>query len=68
MTSIDLADELIKRSILTAKFRDDARHLGVAIDHDFDAVISWNFKHMVNPLRRRQIQSACLMLGYRLWR
>ena len=63
--SINLADELIKRNVLTENFRDDARHLGVAIAHDLDAIISWNFRHMVNPLRRRQIQSACLMLGHR---
>ena len=63
--SIHVANELIKRSVLAENFRDDARHLGVAIAHDFNAVISWNFRHMVNPLRRRQIQSACLLLGYR---
>lgn len=63
--SIYIANELINHSVLSENFRDDARHLGIAIAHDFDAIISWNFRHMVNPLRRRQIQSACLLLGYR---
>lgn len=63
--SISFADELIARNILTETFRDDARHLGVAVGEDFDAIIFWNFRHMVNPARRRQVQSACLMLGHR---
>ena len=63
--SISFANELVARNVLTEKFRDDARHLGIAVVEDMDAIISWNFRHMVNPARRRQIQSACLMLGHR---
>lgn len=53
--SQSFAQALIERGVLTEKFRDDARHLGVAIIEDCDAIISWNFRHMVNPARRRQI-------------
>ena len=63
--SAAFADALLERGVLTARFRDDARHLGIAVADDLDAVISWNFKHMVNPSRRRAIQAVCLMLGFR---
>lgn len=64
-TSRAFADELLRRGVLTERFLDDARHLGLAVANDLDAVVSWNFRHMVNPVRRRAVQATCLMLGYR---
>ena len=57
-----IARHLIQSGALPARFEDDARHLGVAIDQEVWAVVSWNFKHMVNPSRRRRITAACMLL------
>ena len=46
--SHDLAQEIIKRGILTAKSLDDCTHIAVAILNNCDIIVSWNFKHIVN--------------------
>jgi len=44
----DLAQEIVKRGILTAKSLDDCTHIAVAILNHCDIIVSWNFKHIVN--------------------
>ena len=44
----DLAEEIIRRGILTPKSLDDATHIAAAIVNGCDIIVSWNFKHMVN--------------------
>ena len=44
----DLAQEIIRRGILTAKSLDDCTHIAVAILNNCDIIVSWNFKHIVN--------------------
>ncbi|MFC1527083.1 hypothetical protein ACFL6X_09790 [Candidatus Latescibacterota bacterium] len=56
---------LVEKGAFTSRYLDDARHVAVAVLNDLDAVISWNFKHLVNPVRRRAIQAACIMEGHR---
>ena len=59
-----IAAELLSSGIVPARFEDDARHLGVAIENGVWAVVSWNYRHMVNPHRRRKIAAACVLLDY----
>ena len=42
-----LAQEYIKNGILTNKWIDDALHIATATCARADAIISWNFKHIV---------------------
>jgi len=44
----ELAQEIIRRGILTAKNLDDCTHIAVAILNNCDIIVSWNFKHLVN--------------------
>jgi len=44
----DLAQEIIKRGILTPKSIDDCTHIAAAIINNCDIIVSWNFKHLVN--------------------
>jgi len=44
----DLAQEIIKRGILTVKSIDDCTHIAAAIINNCDIIVSWNFKHLVN--------------------
>ena len=44
----DLAEEIIRRGILTPKSLDDTTHIAAAIVNGCDIIVSWNFKHMVN--------------------
>lgn len=43
----ELAYEYIKRGIIPSRYEDYAFHIAVASVNDLDAIISWNFKHIV---------------------
>ena len=43
-----LADEYIKGGVLREKSRDDCLHIAYAVVYSCDAIVSWNFKHLVN--------------------
>jgi predicted nucleic acid-binding protein len=43
-----LADEYIKGGVLREKSRDDCLHIAYAVINNCDAIVSWNFKHLVN--------------------
>ena len=62
--SINLADAYIKDGAEPEKYRDDAGHIAVAVFHEIDYVVSWNYKHMVNIAVRRLIDSTNLRMGY----
>jgi hypothetical protein len=44
----------------------DLRHLAVATVNSVDAVVSWNFRDIVNIRTRRAVHAANLRLGYPL--
>ncbi|MCL2873695.1 MAG: PIN domain-containing protein [Defluviitaleaceae bacterium] len=44
----ELAQEIIRRGILTLKSFDDCMHIATAILSNCDIIVSWNFKHLVN--------------------
>ena len=44
----------------------DLRHLAVATINGVDAVVSWNFRDMVNIKTRRAVHSINLRLGFPL--
>ena len=60
-----LADRYVKADLIPARYRNDALHLAVAVIHDYDAVVSWNFEHMVKLTTRLGINGLNKMLGYR---
>jgi len=44
----ELAAEYIKGGVLKEKSYDDCLHISYAVIHQCDAIVSWNFKHLVN--------------------
>lgn len=48
---------------IPADYEDDARHVAIATVNDIRAVVSWNFRHMVNIERKRKINSVNLREG-----
>ena len=44
----ELAAEYIKGGVLKEKSYDDCLHIAFAVIHHCDAIVSWNFKHLVN--------------------
>ena len=62
--SLRLAEAYVASRVVPARFRDDARHVGVASVAAVDALVSWNFKHLVNLRRKRLFHSVNVRLGY----
>jgi hypothetical protein len=60
-----LARNYIVEGALTDKCKNDARHIALASIYGVNALISWNFRHMINFIRIQQYNSINLKLGYR---
>jgi len=61
----NLANEFIKQGILRQKSFDDAQHLASAMVSDCDAIVSWNFKHMVNIKTINGVKVVAALTGYK---
>lgn len=59
-----LADEYVVRDVIRDKFRDDARHVALAVTHQVGLLASWNFKHLVRLQVRRQVNLINAILGF----
>ncbi|MBN2224052.1 MAG: hypothetical protein JW765_05190 [Deltaproteobacteria bacterium] len=62
--SIELAESYLKAGVIPKKYRDDARHIAIGVYHEVDYIVSWNYRHMVNIITRRLINSTNLKMGY----
>lgn len=61
----ELADKYVAEGIIPLKYRDDALHIAIASVNDLDAVISWNFQHMVNLKTKHGVVAVNSLLGYK---
>jgi len=59
-----LADTYIEQGIFTKKYRGDALHVAIATIHQLEAVVSWNFKHMVKHSTRLKVNKINNKKGY----
>ena len=59
-----LADEYVVRGAIRDAFRDDARHVAIAVTHQVGLLASWNFKHLVKLQVKRQINLINAILGH----
>lgn len=60
----DLASALLKGVPLPRTAVADAVHIAVASTSGANYLLTWNFKHIANPILREQITSICRMNGY----
>ena len=61
----ELAEKYIKSGIIPVKYRDDASHIAIATVNNFDAVLSWNFQHIVKMKTKREVVAINLIEGYK---
>ncbi len=64
--SADLLEYYEKEGFIRRGARLDLRHLAVATVNGVDAVVSWNFRDIVNIRTRRSVHSTNLRLGFPL--
>lgn len=64
--SADFLEIYEREGFIRKGARLDLRHLAVGTANGVDAVVSWNFRDMVNIRTRRAVHSVNLRLGYPL--
>ena len=52
--------------VVPSRYRNDLRHVAVASAGHVDALVSWNFRHLVNIRTRRAVHAVNVRLGYPL--
>ena len=61
---LELRNEYMKAKILGTEWIDDATHVAVATVARADAIVSWNFKHIVRLDKIKAYNKVNLMNGY----
>ncbi len=62
---VELANAYLNDEIISAKYRNDARHIALGVYYECNFIVSWNYRHMVNITVRRLINSTNLRMGYK---
>jgi predicted nucleic acid-binding protein len=59
-----IANRFVDLGILKQTSFDDCRHIANAIVSGCDAIVSWNFKHIVNVKTQKGVKAVALLEGY----
>ncbi len=59
-----LARRLVSEGALPAKAGADALHVAVAAVHHIDLLLTWNCRHIDNPVTKPALRSVCAAAGY----
>ncbi|MDL2263281.1 PIN domain-containing protein [Synergistaceae bacterium OttesenSCG-928-I11] len=62
--TIEIASRFLALGILREKSFDDCQHIAAAIISDCDAIVSWNFKHIVNHKTMMGVKAVAALEGY----
>lgn len=46
---------LVQRGLIPPQVAEDALHIAIAAVHGADFILTWNFKHIANPMMQRRI-------------
>lgn len=60
-----LAREYVRKGVISDNFIDDARHVSIATVNNLDAVVSWNYGHLVNINKIRGVNVINEIMGYK---
>jgi predicted nucleic acid-binding protein len=60
-----LAKYYVTSGVFAPGYMADARHIAIATVNEVDALVSWNFRHMVNLHRKTIIAGTNIVRGYR---
>ncbi len=62
--ALGLADRVLAAKAIPAEYPDDALHMAVAAVNGMDALVTWNFAHLNNPVSRLRIRQIVEANGY----
>jgi hypothetical protein len=60
-----LSEKLIGAGLLPEKARWDAEHIAMAATNSVPILLTWNFKHLANPIVRHRVVQMCEIDGFR---
>jgi len=61
--TLEIAEHFVNLHILKQKSFDDCQHIAAAITSGCDAIVSWNFKHIVNHKTMLGVKSITALHG-----
>ena len=64
--AVRLSQAYLRAGIVGERFTDDALHVALATLARADVIVSWNFRHLVNPFRERAFNGVNIASGYGL--
>jgi hypothetical protein len=64
LESEKMADRYVEEGIIPERYRSDALHIAVAVINGIDAIVSWNFEHIVKLKTRVMVNGINRLLGY----
>jgi predicted nucleic acid-binding protein len=59
-----LAAALLQNAAVAASHPRDAFHIAIAAVHGVQYLVTWNFKHIANPILQNRIASVCRANGF----
>ena len=59
-----LASALISDGVIPSQYPEDALHIAIAAIHGINIIVTWNFKHINNPVTRHRIRESIENHGY----
>jgi len=60
-----LAQQYIKNGAIPRGYQEDAYHIAIAVFHEMDYLLSWNFKHVVRQKTRAIVKMVNTKNNYR---
>jgi predicted nucleic acid-binding protein len=63
--SFETSKYYVTSGVFAPGYMADARHIAIATVNEVDALVSWNFRHMVNLHRKTIIAGTNIVRGYR---
>lgn len=61
--AVQVTKRLLAEGIIPPVAADDATHLGLAAAHQMDFLLTWNCRHINNPVLERGIERVCADCG-----
>ena len=62
----NLAEKYLEEKVISEQYYEDALHIALATINKVSALVSWNFKHIVNLNKIRKYNSVNLKNGYQI--
>jgi predicted nucleic acid-binding protein len=59
-----LAQDFLDQGVVPPSKIEDSQHVAAAVVSELDALVSWNYRHLVNVRRREKFYQISVMHGY----